>query len=59
MGEDYIEGDYEDAIDTDTTFDPVEFDWSSLPTDEDVTNVMVEDQYQNWEDFLEYFVNKH
>ena len=51
MGEDYIEGDYEDAIDTDTTFDPVEFDWSSLPTDEDVTNVMVEDQYQNWEDF--------
>lgn len=53
MGEDYIEGDYTDTTDTgtDTTFDPVEFDWSSLPTDEDVTNVMVEDQYQNWEDF--------
>lgn len=50
MGEDYIEGDYTDSS-ADTTFDTPEFDWSSLPTDEDVTGVMVEDQYKNWEDF--------
>lgn len=48
MGEDYIEGDY---TDTEDVFTPPEFDWSSLPTDQDVTSAMAADEYQNWEDF--------
>ena len=52
MGDDYI--DYTDAgtdSGADTTFDPPEFDWSSLPTDEDVTSSVLQDEYKNWEEF--------
>lgn len=45
----------EDTIDTGTedTFIPPEFDWSTLPTDQDVSLVNLEDQYRNWESFYQ------
>jgi hypothetical protein len=45
----------EDIIDTGTedTFIPPEFDWDSLPTDEAVSQVNLENQYRNWESFFQ------
>lgn len=43
----------DDTIDTsvDDVFTQPEFDWSTLPTDQDVTAANIQDQYQNWTDF--------
>ena len=45
----------EDTVDigTEDTFISPEFDWSSLPTDQDVSQVNLEDQYRNWESFYQ------
>lgn len=51
MDEDTVNNDSSGYYDTDTTFDPIQFDWESLPTDEDVTADVLRDEYKNWEEF--------
>jgi hypothetical protein len=43
----------DDTVDTsaDDVFTPPEFDWSTLPTDTDVSAANLQDQYRNFEDF--------
>jgi hypothetical protein len=43
----------DDTVDTsaDDVFAPPEFDWSTLPTDTDVSAANLQDQYKNFEDF--------
>ena len=38
-------------ISEDPVFDAPEFDWSSLPTDQTITDIALVDEYQNWTDF--------
>lgn len=58
MAEEYYNeatGEFEGGSETDA---PPEFDWNSLPTDEAVSQVNLEDQYRNWESFYQNPANR-